>query len=65
MFNSDWYDNWITLHVNCILNVIGMLNRVISCVDYFKSDWHTKYGMITYNLYIPFLEFVILGNFHN
>ena len=26
MFNFDWYDNWITLHVNLILNVIGMLD---------------------------------------
>ena len=47
MFNSDWYDNWITLHVNLILKLIDMLNRVISCVDYFKSDWHAQYGMIT------------------
>jgi len=38
MFNSDWYDNLSTLHDNLILNVIGMLNMVISCVDYFKSD---------------------------
>jgi len=27
-----------------------MLNKVISCVDYFKSDWHAKYGMIMYEL---------------
>ena len=52
-------------YVNLILNVIGMLNMVISCVDYFKSDWHAKYGMIMYELYIPFLKFVVLGNFQN
>jgi len=27
-----------------------MINRVISCVDYFKFDWHAKYGMIRYEL---------------
>jgi len=32
------------------LNSIGMLNKVISYVDYSKSDWHAKYGMIIYEL---------------
>jgi len=31
-----------------------MLNRVISGVVYFKSDWHDKYGRIMYELDIPF-----------
>jgi len=30
--------NRVTLRVTFILNSIGMLNKVISCVDYFKSD---------------------------
>ena len=42
--------NRVTLRVTFILNSIGMLNKVISCVDYFKSDWHAKYGMIMYEL---------------
>jgi len=42
-----------------------MLNRVISCVVYFNSDWHAKYCMIMYELDIPFLKFVVLGNFQN
>jgi len=42
-----------------------MLNRVTSCVVYFKYDWHAKYGMIMYELDIPFLKFVVLGNFLN
>jgi len=41
--------NIVTLRVTFILNSIGMLNKVISCVDYFKS-WHAKYGMIMYEL---------------
>jgi len=40
-----------------------MLNKVISCVNYFKYDWHAKYGMIIYELYIPFLKVCDSGKF--
>jgi len=43
--------NRVTLRVTFILNSIGMLNKVISCIDYFKSDWHAKYRMIMYELF--------------
>jgi len=42
--------NRVTLRVTFILNSIGMLHRVMSCVNYFKSDWHAMYGMIMYAL---------------
>jgi len=42
-----------------------MLNSVISCVVYFKYDGHAKYGMIMYELDIPFFKFVVLGTFQN
>jgi len=46
--------NRVTLHVYFILNLNGMLNRIVSCVDSFNYDWYAEFGMIMLDILFPF-----------